>query len=164
VPSAGQIALVAAVIGLSLVGCSSDDGRVKLYPVSGQVLVGDLPAEGLRVRFYNASAPNDIDAPQPFGTTDATGKFEMGTFEEKDGAPAGEYLVVLLWPDGPPGPGIPRDRLGNAFTDLSKTPYRAKVPEGGTVLDPIKVDASKVKKLAPRPDVDPTNPNAPGTY
>ena len=153
--------LLILVSGLS--GCGGNDGRVPLYPTSGTVLVGDKPTEGILVRLYNEANPANLDAPQPFATTDAEGKFQLGTFEEKDGAPEGRYVVVLRWPEGPPGPGIPRDRLGNAFTDLSKTPYRATIPQGGTTLEPFKIEESVIKKLpSPSPrDVDRSMPGGP---
>src|SRR5689334_8068943 len=94
-------------------GCEPTNDHVACYPTTGQVLIGDQPADGVMIKFYNAKNPKNVDAPQPYATTDASGIYSLSTFEADDGAPADDYIVIILWPEGPPGPGSPKDRLGN---------------------------------------------------
>ena len=126
-------------------GCGSDEPKIPLYPASGQVLVGDQPASGVQVRFFDAANPTNPDSPHPFATTNEEGRFYLGTFEAEDGAPVGQYSVMLLWPAGDPGPGVPVDRFGNVYTNPAKSPFKASLVEGGTKLDPFRIDPSKVK-------------------
>ncbi len=69
-----------------------------LYAVQGKVLVDGEPVENLHVAFH----PLD-DAKNPFcpvGRTNSQGIFHLTTRHDADGAPAGEYRVTFVWPDG----------------------------------------------------------------
>lgn len=141
----------ALAIGLAAVGCGDEAPKIPLFPTSGRVLVGSEPAEGVEVRFFDAANVNDPDRPHPFAATDAEGRFDLGTFEAGDGAPVGRYKVMLLWPKGPPGPGVPRDRFGNAYTNPAQSPFEATVAEGAeNALQPFVVDPAILKKAAQR--------------
>ena len=159
-----RFALALGLAALPPLGCGAKGDRVPLFPVSGQILVGDQPAGNAEIRFIDAKSPLDLDAPRPFATADAEGKFRLGTFEPDDGAPAGSYNVMLIWPEGPPGPGPARDRLKDTFRDPANTPLKATIPEGGGPLEPFKIDPAQLKKISPKPapdsgDVfDPTRP------
>lgn len=156
-----RTALALTLAALLPLGCGAKGDRVPLFPVSGQVLVGDKPAANAEIRFIDAKNPSDLDAPRPFATADAAGKFQLGTFEPGDGAPAGSYNVMLIWPEGPPGPGAPRDRLKDTFRDPAKTPLKATIPEGGGPLEPFKIDPAQIKKASPRPTPNPGDPSDP---
>jgi hypothetical protein len=69
-----------------------------LYAVEGKVLVNGEPAENLNVAFH----PLDGDKSRfcPVGRTNNKGIFHLMTRSGADGAPAGEYRVTLVWPDG----------------------------------------------------------------
>lgn len=142
----------AAVLGFAaVVGCSAEPPKLPLFPTSGQVRVGDVPAEGVEVRFFDAANVTAPDKPHPFATTSADGRFELGTFEAGDGAPVGRYKVMLLWPEGPPGPGVPKDRFGNAYSNPAQSPIEASVAEGEAItLGPFVVDPAILKKAARR--------------
>ena len=154
-------ALLAATFGPWLSGCGAKGDHVACYPVSGQVLVGDKPADGVMVKFYNAKNPKNVDAPQPYATTDADGKFSLSTFDPGDGAPADDYIVILLWPVGPPGPSFPKDRLGNAYTNPDTTPFKATIAKGETRLEPFRIDPAKLVKNGSKPATPPADPLAP---
>ncbi|QDT68708.1 hypothetical protein MalM25_16320 [Planctomycetes bacterium MalM25] len=77
----------------ALAGCG--DGKIARYPVSGSVLVDGKPYEGARVFLNPISGNEAFMKERPFGTTDEAGRFELTTFGKADGAPAGEYTVVL---------------------------------------------------------------------
>ena len=62
------------------------------------MLVEGKPAEGVQVFFH------PLDASQrgiPRGVTDAEGRFQLRTYHDGDGAPAGEYTVTVYWPARP---------------------------------------------------------------
>lgn len=154
-----SVALAASIAA----GCGGEVPKTPLVPASGRVTLGEEPAEGVEVRLFDATRVNDADAPHPFATTDAEGKFKLGTFTAGDGAPVGRFKVMLLWPEGPVGPGVPRDRLGNAFTNPVATPLETTIPEKGGELEPIVLDPDLVKKAARRkaatdPAAGPTPP------
>jgi hypothetical protein len=138
--------LLASALAASAPGCGGKPGHVACYPAQGRVLVGEEPAAGVEILMLNAANPGNLDAPQPYATSGADGTFELSTFDPGDGAPAGDYVVTLRWPDGPPGPGLPPDRLGDAFTNPGKTPYKATVAAGAAKLDPFRIDPAAVKK------------------
>lgn len=74
---------------LNLAGC----GGKSAVPVEGAVTLNDRPLADATVVF----APTTVEGPGPFfGTTDAAGKYALGTKEEPGtGAVAGEYMVMI---------------------------------------------------------------------
>ena len=110
-------------------------------PVEGQVLVGGRPAEGVQVFFH----PHDASQRgKPRGVTDAEGRFRLRTYQDGDGAPAGEYAVTVYWP-GPDNPQVPvedrlpPDRLGERFMSPKDSLLRATVTAGSTTLPPFEI-------------------------
>jgi hypothetical protein len=130
------------LFGLMLVGlvainaCGKGDGRVKVYPAQGKVLVRGTPAEGAIVFFFPAGDAKRPGIPAPNGTTDSQGVYKLSTYEADDGAPEGDYQVSISWPEPLP-PNVresvtgPKDRLGNRFSDPQKSKLTAKVAGGG---------------------------------
>jgi hypothetical protein len=85
-----QIALLILVC-FTLTGCPDKGGGVKTYPAGGVVKLKDgQPLAGATVSFL--SPQNDVAR----AVTDAEGKFQLGTFEETDGAVAGKHRVAVL--------------------------------------------------------------------
>lgn len=95
--------LVATVV--TAVGCGDD--RPALYPVSGTVLFrsGD-PVRNASIELVPTSA-----GPSPRGRVDRDGHFTLGTYQSDDGAPAGEYQVVVVQPL-PPNASASMRKLG----------------------------------------------------
>lgn len=88
---------------LGIVGCSAASAAPEedLVSVSGQVLFGDKPAEGVLVNFIPSGTTNN--AHRGTAVTDADGQFEMLNYQNKEGMPPGTYVVVFTcWrlPDG----------------------------------------------------------------
>ena len=72
-----------------LPGCSSNG--VPTYPVRGQVVFADgEPVKFGRVEFYHAG--HDLTSS---GTIQSDGSFQLSTYSERDGAPAGSHDVVV---------------------------------------------------------------------
>jgi hypothetical protein len=85
----------AALLITSITGCGggSDQwvaGREKVYPTSGKVTLDGKPVEGAVVMFISTSKPLSAR-----GLTDANGEYQLTTYEERDGAMAGEHKVTV---------------------------------------------------------------------
>jgi hypothetical protein len=136
-------AAASCLILVLLAGCGGpapSPGPVP-YPVRGQVVYSGQPAAGFRVAFYPLQ---QWQGPQfaPSGITDANGEFQLRSFTENDGAPAGEYAVTFTWPQevstGDPD-DAPRivDRLHGALSRPEQSKFHATVHEGDNKLEPF---------------------------
>jgi hypothetical protein len=133
-----RLVFVAPVL-LAIAGCGDD--RIARYPVTGSVTIDGKPAEGAMIIFCPQNPSPEVENLRPFGKSDATGAFNLMTFDEGDGAPAGSYKVLVKWPapatvdprDGRPGAPGP-DRLRGKYYNLDKTPLTATVEEKSNEL------------------------------
>ncbi len=135
-------------LGLSLallacLACGSD--KRKLYPVRGKVLVDGKPAEGATVALYAADASQPM-AQFPRGYVKADGTFTIGTYDPEDGAPAGDYKVVIVWMDEDPVL-LPNGRFATKLPDkysvAPTTPLSVQVKEGSNDLAPYELSNQK---------------------
>lgn len=128
-----------ALLGLAPLagwGCS-DDGRVKVYPVSGKVTVqGEVPDGALVV--FNPAQPIAGDL-HPSAKVGADGTFKLTTYEADDGAPAGDYLVTVQWNklvkkgnDYSAGPNA----VPPAYATKEKTPWKVTVAPSANDIPP----------------------------
>jgi hypothetical protein len=120
-------------------GCGT--GKPTAYPVTGKVTVGGKDADGALVCLH----PVDGDGPnavRPLGYVQQDGTFQLTSYKENDGAPAGRYKVTVVWrpkkktttePDGP-------DFLKGRYADPKASKIEVTVNQGATALDPIKLD------------------------
>ena len=75
---------------MALLGGCGDSG-IETYPVTGLVVLqDDTPVKFGRIEFYHAD--HDLTAS---GTIQEDGTFELGTYSEADGAPAGKHAVAI---------------------------------------------------------------------
>jgi hypothetical protein len=86
---------VALCFVVFVVACSSDN-RPPRFPVQGQVFVEGKPAHRAIVWFHPVN-PAEPGSPRPRGVVDEAGEFRMGTYDSKDGVPAGKYRVAISW-------------------------------------------------------------------
>lgn len=78
-------------------GCSEPDNRKAVYPVTGVILVDDEPVDQLAIKCFSV-AGIDTENPTISSTyTDATGKFEISTYNKGDGVPEGDYTLTVRW-------------------------------------------------------------------
>ena len=79
------------VLGLAwVVGCGGS-GTPPTVKVTGTVTYNGNPLEGVNVGFI----PDGEGGRPASGTTDASGKFTLSTFESGDGAVVGKHLVAI---------------------------------------------------------------------
>jgi hypothetical protein len=139
------IALFALVVSLPACGPS----HKSVYSAKGRVTDADgKPAVGALVVFTRINSdPNDREVVTATGKVDESGEFTLTTYDAGDGAPEGEYMVAVTWPEEKktPSPGPGPDRLQGAFADPAITKLRRKVDKSGpNELEPIKLTAVSV--------------------
>lgn len=79
-------------------GCDSSSVRMEVHPVRGRVVVKGKPAVNAQVSLFAVDdALKAPDAPFPRGTTTEDGYFELTSYTAGDGAPAGKYVVTVIW-------------------------------------------------------------------
>ncbi|MFO0799313.1 MAG: hypothetical protein U0804_17740 [Gemmataceae bacterium] len=119
-------------------GCGGGQPRPVLHDVVGRVEVYDRPAGGARVAFH----PVDRNRTErPVAISRADGSFALTTYTVGDGAPAGEYVVTVLWPNDAfpmdecdcPDPAR-HDRLFGLHSDAATSELRATVVPGSNVV------------------------------
>lgn len=117
-----------------------------MYPVQGELLVDGEPAEGALVIFHPVSS-SEPKTTNPNGRVQPDGSFHVTTYESDDGAPAGQYVVTVFWPEPPKSPvdhpAMGPDRLKGRFTDPEASNIRITVSEGENILDPINLQSGR---------------------
>jgi hypothetical protein len=144
-----RLPLAASLLTVLLVVSGCWDGRIPTYPVTGTVLVDGRPAEGAIVIFVPNSTSEAAERERPFGIADAQGRFNLMTFDPGDGAPAGEYKVLIQWPapvsaEAARGGGraaVGPDRLRGKYFNLDKTTLAATVQEQANELSPFELQS-----------------------
>ncbi len=85
----------ALILGFVLAGCSSDKPagdtpRAKVYKVKGKITMAGNPVADAAVTF----SPKG-EQPAATGRTGADGTYTLRTYDEGDGAAAGDYVVLV---------------------------------------------------------------------
>src|SRR5262245_43311943 len=90
----GLLIVVAAL--LVSAGCS---GKTPLYPVTGKVVSksSKKPATGAMV-FFDPIPTDPKRTARAMGTVDEEGTYWITSHTAKDGLPAGDYVITLIWP------------------------------------------------------------------
>jgi hypothetical protein len=142
--------IIFGIGSLAIVGCG--DGRIPTYEVNGQVNVNGRPAEGAIVIFCPVSQSAEVEHLRPAGMANASGQFTLTTFEPNDGAPAGEYKVLVKWPAPRPAaqerearPGSANkgpDRLRGKYYSFETTPLKTTVQEQSNQLEPFELKST----------------------
>jgi hypothetical protein len=122
-------------------GCR--EGKIATYPVTGSVTVGGKPFLGARVMLVPVGGSEKFQKERPLGFTDAAGQFQLTTFVAGDGAPAGDYQVMVRAAD--PDPRKPeqlqayrgRPRIDPKYSSPETSGLTAKVDAAPTQLPPF---------------------------
>ena len=129
--------LVAACIG-----CGTKTTEMPVVPVSGQMFVQSRPAVGALVVLHPLSdlAGKDWSLGYPRGSVSADGSFRIATYRGDDGAPEGQYRVLVSWtqPLEDSGSGDPEnetpDLLQERYSDPERSTLEATVTGPSTEL------------------------------
>jgi hypothetical protein len=123
--------------------CSGSGG--KLNPVEGKVLYKDKPLKGAVLTFHPKGA-NDVTTVRPVGMTREDGTFTLTT-GQKEGAPAGEYVVTLLCPEevNPSKKSFStkapetQDRFQGAYAKPETSTFKVEIKKGTNQLEPFRL-------------------------
>jgi hypothetical protein len=139
--------LLSLFVCLCLVACGRNKyGDHPPYPTSGLILVNGKPAAEARVVFHHVGDWGEKSI-VPQAWTDEEGHFVLSTYAVEDGAPAGDYKVVVEWPAYRRGKNVGPDRLGGKYSKPDTSGLTAHVEVGENALLPLqlKAELSKVK-------------------
>jgi hypothetical protein len=157
-----RVAVVCLVVFAlaSFQGCGGEAWHAATYPASGNVSINGKPPEGLVVELHSVGEPVDERQSRPWAVTDSEGNYELTTYQNADGAPAGEYAVVLRWPPSVNRPSF-ADRLGGKFSNPDTSDIQISVTSGTSELAPIVLDGVAVEsaKRAERGRSGPPGPS-----
>ena len=92
------------IVGLLFIGvaglvvqASSSKHHFAVYPADGSLSLDGAPMEGATVILNPVSGSADMKQLQIRGVVDSEGHFQLSTYGERDGAPAGDFVVTVLW-------------------------------------------------------------------
>lgn len=126
---------------LCLAGCGGgSEVHIPLQPVTGTVIADGQPLAGAMVMFGPYGA--QIGKPA-YGTTDASGKYELQFVDGRPGCPPGNYVVTISKFVHPNGNPFPADASGEEqramgvelvpknYSDPTSSKLLAEVPPTG---------------------------------
>jgi len=132
--------LLTVLFLLGTLSCGNSKDRKTVYPVRGQVFVQGKPAARALVLFHPVN-DSDPAAVRPHGQVDQDGAFVLSTYEARDGAPAGEYVVTIDWRQAIPGrSGGGPSILPPVYGTPKRSPLRAAVKAESNNLTPFQID------------------------
>jgi hypothetical protein len=126
--------IVSAVLGTCAIGCGKKGP--KLHPVQGKVTFEGAAPDGAVVVFQPVDA--HAGATMPSGAVGSDGRFKLTTYPHGDGAPEGEYIVLISWlPPEARSSDNPKNRLPGRYADATQPVFRATVKAGKNELEPF---------------------------
>lgn len=140
--SAGATSLLLA-LAAALAGCSKPQQPwEQVFPVNGIVKYRGQPLSGAVVTLISEDAefPKSV---RPTAITGDDGAFEVGTYSAADGAPAGEYKVLVLhYPvQGPAeNPHAGPNDLPPIYAKAETTTLKVSVAEEENELPPLELE------------------------
>ena len=133
----GRVAVLFLLV--AALGCSQGDGRIAVHPVEGQLTWKGQPLPNAFVVLHPKD-PTDTRVLPARAQTDAEGKFQVTTYDQADGAAAGDYKVTIEYyrpiKNGSgfePGPNVLPPKLSRPDT----TEISVRVAAGKNTLEPI---------------------------
>ncbi len=130
-------------MALLIGGCGQADDGPAVYRVTGKVLVDGRPAARAQVIFHRSGG--SANHPDPIAETDGDGNFSPTTRLTRDGAPAGDYTLTILWPEIQVDHGeeiAGRDRLNGFYRYTSTSNLKVNIKEGENLLPPFELSST----------------------
>jgi hypothetical protein len=134
-----RYALVAFTSALAMsTGCSDPNERYTLVAASGVLKIDGRPAANVTLQFM-PDVTRGGKGPTSFATTDSEGRFQLKTFDGRDGAAVGPHIVILADQEEE------RPPQGQPVRKLPRFDSRYTTPAGGLTADvqdgsPIAID------------------------
>ncbi|MCL4207686.1 MAG: hypothetical protein KJ000_34820 [Pirellulaceae bacterium] len=117
------------LLGAACIGCGTKSKEMPVVPVSGQMFVQSRPAEGALVVLHPLGdlANGDWSLGYPRGSVSADGSFRISTYRSDDGAPEGQYRVLVSWTQQAEGSetGDPEDETPDLLQERYCDPERS---------------------------------------
>ena len=101
--------------------------EVPVYPAAGQITVKGKPAYGAVVVFHPQGDVGMTKGNKPFAMVAEDGSFQATTYVTGDGAPAGDYIVTVVWPEDPHARGPSPDRLRGRYATPERSDLKATI-------------------------------------
>ena len=122
------------VLAAALLACGCgkqvDEKRVATVPVSGKLLVDGKPF-GPALLMLTLNPPN-VEVPSVNGYVKGDGTFELKTYQDGDGAPAGSYNVTLTMNPSAMGP-VPQ---------VKPATVEIKTPDSGSLALDVNLEST----------------------
>jgi hypothetical protein len=128
-----------------IAGCSGSGGPVDppvipVAPVSGKVTFANEVPVGAQISLVPLNRQEGGIASR--GVVQQDGTFKISTYEKEDGAPPGEYVVVVQWfkfVSGDGGSGAGPNVLPVKYASPETSPLKVTVKEGSNELPAITI-------------------------
>ena len=140
-----QLSALAAAL-VCAAGCDSTPaGRLPVYEARGSLTIDGAPAEGALLTFFGQDDNlKGRGVPVPMATVEPDGTFQVRSYGNNDGAPAGNFKVTVVWPEPTPEDADPEfyeapDRLQGKYSNPRNTPLTATIEKGSNVLEPFEI-------------------------
>lgn len=132
----------AVLMSVVLPGCPRSGHRpLSVFPVSGELFVDGTPAENAVIAFHPVNR-TEWGSATSRAVVDREGRFSLTTYAANDGAPEGEYVVTVYWPEralDPAGEGdsLPGDKLRRQFASAAQSKLRARLGRQPMILNRV---------------------------
>lgn len=147
-PAQLAVTLLLPLAGL-LAGCSGGEPRSEVHRTRGSLMVNGKPAEGAILSFHPADGKNfDQRGSRPRAVVEADGSFAVSTYGDRDGAPAGDYAVSVVWLENADS-ADPADKLGGRFATPQQSRWRVQIQPGDNQLEPYEITGVRLKRSRP---------------
>ncbi|QDU41098.1 hypothetical protein Mal4_54630 [Maioricimonas rarisocia] len=136
--------LLVAIAGI-LSGCGKEDWQAETVAVTGSVTInGEIPV-GAMVKLHPTGEKVDQRATRPSGIVAEDGTFALTTYDYGDGAPSGEYIFTIIWPQDPRLGGLSPDRLNYVYGSPKTTQeFIVRIDEETTTLPPVEITGAEI--------------------
>ncbi|MHB0960886.1 MAG: hypothetical protein ACYC6N_27935 [Pirellulaceae bacterium] len=155
--------LIARSLQLGLItllnGCGDADWQAKTYPAHGRITVNGEPPVGAVVELRSTGEIPDVRNSRPWAVVQDGGFYTLSTYETGDGAPAGDYRLIIKWPPDVSQPSF-ADRLKGAYANAERSPWSVTISAGDNELPSIALNDVQVqsKEDATAPRMAPPGP------
>lgn len=149
--------LLGLTVAFACVGCGGEDWQAATYPARGKITINGEPPAGAVVELHSTGEQPDMRNSRPWAVVQEDGSFSLSTYETGDGAPPGDYKVVVRWPPDVTQPSLV-DRLSGAYSSSERSRWTVSITEGENDVPPIEITGAKVLPKAQPADSGRTPP------
>jgi hypothetical protein len=109
------------------------------YPTTGVILVDGKPANKANIVLFHEGewGPTGAWGARPIvpqAWTNEEGRFALSTYDSEDGAPAGDYRVIVSWYPHRKGRDTGPDSLGGRYAKADSSNLKARIEKGPNEL------------------------------